>query len=55
MDIQQTSLNNGITQSIIEEAKVLYKNIAEAKISRGSNRKGIIAACIYKACKLKGV
>jgi len=55
MSIQQTSLNHGITQSIIEEAKVLYKNISEAKISRGSNRKGIIAACIYKACKLKGV
>lgn len=55
MNIQHIALDNGITQIIIEEAKVLYKNISEAKISRGANRKGIIAACIYKACKLKGV
>jgi transcription initiation factor TFIIB len=55
MDIQHTAIDNGITQVIIEEAKVLYKHISETKISRGSNRKGIIAACIYKACKLKGV
>ena len=53
--LQQTSINNGITKSIIEESKVLYTKIAAAKISRGSNRKGLIAACIYKACKLKGV
>ena len=55
MKIQQTALDHGITQVIIEEAKILYKKISEAKISRGSNRQGIIAACIYKACKLKGV
>ena len=52
--IQNIALENGITQTIIEEAKVLYKGISETKISRGANRKGIIAACIYKACKLKG-
>jgi transcription initiation factor TFIIB len=55
MQIQHTAIDNGITQVIIEEAKVLYKHISETKISRGANRKGIIAACIYKACKLKGV
>ena len=33
----------------------MYKAIAENKISRGSNRTGIIAACVYKACKNKGV
>tara|TARA_B110001450_G_C17637300_1_gene487735 strand:- start:416 stop:1393 length:978 start_codon:yes stop_codon:yes gene_type:complete len=55
MSIQHVALDNGITQIIIEEAKVLYKNISETKISRGANRKGIIAACIYKACKLRGV
>ena len=37
---------------IIEiEAKSLYKIISETKISRGNNRKGIIASCIYFSCK----
>ena len=54
-NIQVRAINSGITTCIIEEAKVLYKKIAESKISRGANRKGLIAACIYKACKLKNV
>ena len=33
-----------------EEAKNLYKTISEVRIHRGSNRSGIIAACIYYAC-----
>ena len=33
----------------------MYKKLAETRISRGSNRKGIIASCIYKACKIKNV
>ena len=33
------------------EGKSLYKIISETKISRGNNRKGIIASCIYFACK----
>ena len=53
--IQVRATNSGITSCIVEEAKVLYKSIAESKISRGSNRKGLIAACIYKACKVKSV
>ena len=52
--IQVRALNNGITPCIIEEAKVLYKKIADTKLSRGEPRKGIIASCIYKACVLKG-
>ena len=50
--IQVRAVNNGIPSCIIEEAKILYKSIAETKISRGANRKGIIASCIYKACLL---
>lgn len=45
----------GINSCIIEEAKIFYKKIAESKISRGANRKGLIASCIYKACKVKNV
>jgi transcription initiation factor TFIIB len=53
--IQVRAINSGITSCIIEEAKNLYKKIAESKISRGANRKGLIASCIYKACKIKNV
>ena len=42
---------NNINTKIITEAKSLYSNISEIKISRGSNRDGIIAACVYFACK----
>ena len=49
------SKNHGISGCIIEEAKTLYKLVSENKISRGSNRKGLIAACIYIACKIKNV
>jgi len=48
------AINNGIPQCIIEEAKNLYKKISEIQIHRGSNRSGIIASCIYKACILQG-
>ena len=50
-----TAKLNGITPCIIQEAKILYKKISDHKISMGSNRKGIIASCIYKACKIKNV
>ena len=53
--IQLRAINSGIPSCIIEEAKIMYKSISETQISRGSNRKGIIASCIYKACKLKNV
>lgn len=43
--------NNGIPTCIIDQAKSMYKILSEAKISRGSNRKGLIASCIYMSCK----
>lgn len=43
--------NNGIAASIIDEAKMLYKKVSEAKISRGENRSGLIASSIYMSCK----
>ena len=45
------AVNHGISKSIIEEAKVLYKQISETKISRGDNRSGLIASSIYVSCK----
>lgn len=45
------AVNNGINKSIIDEAKMLYKQISELKITRGENRNGLIASSIYMACK----
>jgi len=42
---------NNLPKIILNEAKSLYKITADTKISRGNNRKGIIAACVYFACK----
>jgi len=53
-NIQVRAVNNGIPMCIIEEAKNLYKQISDVRIHRGSNRNGIIASCIYKACRLQG-
>ena len=37
-----------------DEVGSLYKQISDVRIHRGSNRNGIIASCIYKACCLQG-
>ena len=52
--IQVRANDNGIPSCIIDEAKNLYKKISDIQINRGSNRNGIIASCIYKACILQG-
>jgi transcription initiation factor TFIIB len=51
LEIQEACKKNNIPIIIINEAKSLYSIISKTKISRGSNRKGIIAACVYFACK----
>ena len=53
--IQEKSYNNGLSKKIINDAKNIYKQISEKKISRGNNRKGIIASCVYFSCKLNSV
>jgi transcription initiation factor TFIIB len=45
------AVNNGISKSILEEAKALYKKLSELKITRGDNRSGLIASSIYMSCK----
>lgn len=54
-DITTNASNNGISNSIIEEAKMMYKKISESKISRGDNRHGLIASSIYMSCKTNKV
>lgn len=41
----------GLPTIIIERAKEFYNIIREVNISRGDNRDGLIAACVYFACK----
>lgn len=53
--IQNKCLQANIPNMIIEDAKVNYKLVSELRISRGSNRKGIVANCVYFSCKKNGV
>lgn len=50
-----TTANNGIPQKVIDDAKVLYKTASEKKISRGDNKEGLIASCIYHACLINKI
>ena len=51
LEIQGKCSKHNIPNVIITEAKSLYKIISSTKISRGSNRTGIIAACVYFGCQ----
>lgn len=64
-EIQNKCRTAGIMKCIEDDAKILYKNISESKhlcgknkgksvIIRGVNRKSLIAACVFFACKRKG-
>jgi len=53
--LTHNTVNNGIPQKVIDDAKVLYKKAAEKKISRGDNKEGLIASCIYHSCMLNNV
>ena len=50
-DIDAKCKKNNLPQIISNTAKSFYRTISETKISRGKNRIGIIAACVYHACK----
>ena len=49
LEIQRNCKENHIPEKIISEAKSLYTIISTTKISRGANRKGIIAAVTTRA------
>ena len=51
LEIQEVCKKHNIPNIIINDAKSLYSIVSRTKISRGSNRKGIIAACVYFSCK----
>jgi transcription initiation factor TFIIB len=63
--IDQTCKKTNIPKSVIDNAKILYKQINDQKydsgsnkdkniIIRGNNRRGIQAACVYYGAKLQG-
>lgn len=55
-EIQKMGAENGsLPQSILDQAKGYYKKISEKRLSRGSIRKGLIACCIFYACKAHNV
>ena len=51
LEIQNVCNRHNIPSKIINEAKSIYKIVSTTKISRGTNREGIIASCVYFACK----
>lgn len=54
-NIKNKSIRGGLPTIIIERAKELYNIVKEVNISRGDNRAGLIAACVWIACKDIGV
>ena len=53
--IQNRCLQANLPGIIIDDGKTNYKMVSELKISRGSNRKGIVANCVYFSCKKNNV
>uniref|UniRef100_A0A6C0BTM5 Cyclin-like domain-containing protein n=1 Tax=viral metagenome TaxID=1070528 RepID=A0A6C0BTM5_9ZZZZ len=50
-EISNVCKSNNLPTIISDTAASLYSIISDTKISRGNNRKGIIAACVFNACK----
>lgn len=51
-DITRMAMDNGrLPTSIVELAKCYYTTLSQKRLSRGLVRKGLIACCIYYACK----
>ena len=47
--------NHGVPNKVIHDAKVMYKRASEKKISRGDNKEGLIASCIYYSCLINKI
>jgi|UniRef100_A0A6C0AGI9 transcription initiation factor TFIIB len=54
-DITLRSLNGCILGNVTKLAHEYYKTVSELYIARGVMRKGLIAACLFMACKKQGV
>jgi|TARA_B100001996_G_scaffold102823_1_gene77194 transcription initiation factor TFIIB len=54
-DISLRSLNGCILGNVTKLAHEYYKIVSELYVARGIMRKGLIAACLFMACKKQGV
>lgn len=52
--IQAFCDRNRFSKSIVDRAKFVFKTVEQKKILRGKNSEGIVAACIYIACRAEG-
>lgn len=53
--IKVNTVKYGLPAKVVDDAIVLYKKASEQKISRGENKEGLIASCIYHACLINKV
>jgi len=49
--LQSIARRNGIPAIIVDKSKILFKRVTECQLFRGENKEGLIATCIYRACK----
>jgi len=50
--LSSSAASHGISSKILDDAKILYKTVSEKKISRGDNKDGLVASCLYNACAI---
>jgi transcription initiation factor TFIIIB Brf1 subunit/transcription initiation factor TFIIB len=53
--LTSNTVRHNIPSKVLDDAKVLYKRASEKKISRGENKEGLIASCVYYACLMNKV
>ena len=53
--IQEVCIEAKIPYCVSDKAKLMYKIVSENNIKRGVSRHSLIAACVYFACKDRGI
>lgn len=44
-----------LPQIVLDDAKIIYKQINDEKLKKGSSRQALIAACIFYSCNKRGI
>jgi transcription initiation factor TFIIB len=53
--LKNNTVTHSIPSKVLDDAMVLYKRASEKKISRGDNKEGLLASCVYYACLINKV
>jgi transcription initiation factor TFIIB len=53
--LKSNTIKYGLPAKVIDDAMVLYKQASEQKISRGENKEGLVASCIYYGCLINKI